>query len=194
MEEIKKIIEESIETKKRFLDVEGNLKSIGIAVNVIVESFKNGGKVLICGNGGSAADAQHIAGELVDRFLLDRKGLPVIALTTDSSVITAWGNDKDFNKIFERQVEALGKQGDVLIGISTSGNSENVVKGMEKAKENGMRIVSLTGKDGGKIKELSDVNINVESSETPRIQECHSVIYHIICELVEKEMVGGKDD
>ena len=190
---IKQIIEESIKTKKRFLENPTNLDSIQKAVDKIVKCFKDGRKVLICGNGGSAADAQHIAGELVDRFLLERKGLPVIALTTDSSIITAWGNDKDFNEIFERQVEALGRKGDVLIGISTSGNSENVIRGIKKAKENEMKIVSLTGKDGGEIKTLSDVNINVDSMETPRIQECHSVIYHIVCELVEKEMVGEED-
>lgn len=193
-EQIRQIIEESIETKKRFLDGAGNLENIQKAADEIVRCFKDSGKVLICGNGGSAADAQHIAGELVDKFLLDRKGLPVIALTTDSSIITAWGNDKDFNEIFERQVEALGKTGDVLIGISTSGNSENVVRGMKKAKDSKMKVISLTGKDGGEIKTLSDVNINVDSMETPRIQECHSVIYHILCELVEKEMVGGENE
>lgn len=188
---IKQRIQESIEAKQKFLAEEENVESIVKVVEEMVGCFKNDGKVLICGNGGSAADAQHISGELVDRFMLERKGLPVIALTTDTSVITAWGNDKDFNDIFARQVEALGKGGDILIGISTSGNSQNIVDAIEKAKEIGIKIISLTGKDGGKIKEISDVNLNVNSESTPRVQEVHEVIYHIVCELVEKEMVGG---
>jgi D-sedoheptulose 7-phosphate isomerase len=188
---IKQRIQESIEAKQKFLGETKNLEDISKVIKVIVSCFRNRGKVLICGNGGSAADAQHIAGELVDRFLIERKGLPVIALTTDTSVITAWGNDKNFNDIFARQVEALGKEGDILIGISTSGNSQNIINAIEKSKSIGLKVISLTGKNGGKIKEMSDFNINVQSDSTPRIQECHEIIYHIICELVEKEMSGG---
>jgi len=188
---IKQIIQESIEAKQKFLAEEMNVEAISNVVEEMVRCFRAGGKILVCGNGGSAADAQHISGELVDRFMIERKGLPVIALTTDSSVITAWGNDKDFNDIFARQVEALGKTGDILIGITTSGNSQNIIYAIEKAKSIDVKVISLTGKDGGKIKEMSDLNINVGSDSTPRIQEVHEVVYHIICELVEKEMAGG---
>jgi len=193
-EKIKQRIKESIEAKQRFLESSG-VDGIRIAVNVIVESLKNGGKVLICGNGGSAADAQHIAAELVGKFWkLERRGYPAIALSSNTSNLTAWGNDYEFQTIFSRQVEALGKKEDVLIGLSTSGNSDNVIKAMEKAKSLGMGVISLTGHEGGKMKDLSDININVPSNDTPRIQECHSVIYHILCELVEKEMVGGENE
>ena len=189
MEEfIKKTIQESINAKQSFLETPQNTEDIQNTANLIVQAFKNGNKLLICGNGGSAADAQHISGELVDKFMIERKGLPAIALTTDTSVITAWGNDKDFNEIFERQTEALGKPGDVLVGISTSGNSKNIVKAFNKAKGLNMKTISLTGKDGGEIKQLSDLNINVSHDSTPRIQEVHLVIYHIICELIEAEM------
>ena len=186
METIKNIIKESIKCKEEFIEQSGNIKK---AAEKIVECLKNGNKVLIFGNGGSAADAQHIAGELVGRFKLERKGWPAIALTTDTSILTAWSNDYDYESVFERQVEALAKKGDVLIGISTSGNSQNVVRALDMGKDNGTVNISLTGKDGGKIKPISDVNINSDSDNTPRVQECHVLAYHIICELVEKEMV-----
>jgi len=155
---------------------------------LIGSCLKNNGKLLLFGNGGSAADAQHIAGELVGRYNLERKGLPAIALTTDTSVITAWSNDYDFVDIFSRQVESLANPLDIVFGISTSGNSENVYRGLLKGKKIGAKSVSLTGQEGGRIKNVSDFNINVPSYETPRIQECHQVIYHTICELVEKDM------
>jgi len=183
--EIEKIIKENISCKNEFLSQIGNIKKVS---EKIIECFKKGNKVLIFGNGGSAADAQHIAGELVGRFKLERKALPAIALTTDTSILTAWSNDYDFSSVFERQVEALAKKGDVLIGLSTSGNSKNVVKALEKGKEIGTINISLTGGDGGKIKQAGDININVNSKITPRIQECHMLAYHIICELVEKGM------
>jgi D-sedoheptulose 7-phosphate isomerase len=186
MHEIQTMIKESIEVKKNFL---GQSATVMNAAQEIIKCYKAENKVLICGNGGSAADAQHITGELVGRYKLERKGLSAIALSTDTSVLTAWSNDYSYATLFERQVEAHGKKGDVLIGLSTSGNSENVLKAFEKAKEIGMTTISFTGKDGGKLRKLSDVNINVESSNTPRIQECHMLAYHIICELVEKEMV-----
>lgn len=182
---IKKRIDESVKAKIEFLN---QIENINKASELIVESLKNNGKVLICGNGGSASDSSHIAGELVDRFLMDRKGLPAIALSADSSVITAWGNDKSYDEIFLRQVEALGRKGDVLIAISTSGTSKNVVNAGLYAKTIGMKVISLTGHSGGKLIEISDININSSSNETPRIQECHMTAYHIICELVEKNM------
>lgn len=180
---------ESINAKQEFLKEAENIYKTS---NAIVDSLKNGGKVLIMGNGGSAADCQHIAGELVAKFLIERKGLPAIALTTDTSIMTAWSNDypEGFLNIFVRQIEAHAKAGDILIGISTSGNSENIIRGFMKGKEIGTVNISLTGKDGGKIKPISDFNINSSSNSTPRIQECHEVAYHIICELVEKEMAG----
>lgn len=186
LEKIKKLMLESIECKKIFLD---EYKNIDKAANALVNCFKRGNKVLICGNGGSAADAQHIAAELVGRYNLERSGLPAIALTTDSSILTAWSNDYNFESVFARQVEALAKKGDVLIGISTSGNSKNVINALRKGREIGTINISLTGKDGGKIKPLSDININVHSSSTPRIQECHMLAYHIICEIVEEEII-----
>lgn len=186
---IEKRIGESINAKKEFLSEIGNIEK---ASNAIVNALKNKKRVFVFGNGGSAADAQHIAGELVGKYMLQRKPLPVIALTTDTSIITAWSNDYEdgFEKIFQRQVEAHGSSGDILIGLSTSGNSKNVIEALEKGKEIGTVNISLTGKDGGRIKGLSDININSNSNETPRIQECHELAYHIICELVEKEMSG----
>jgi D-sedoheptulose 7-phosphate isomerase len=187
MQEIKDMIKEGIDCKEKFLDQKTNIKQ---AADAIVNSLKAGNKILICGNGGSAADAQHIAAELVGRYKLERKALPAIALTTDTSIITAWSNDYNFDTIFERQVEALANKGDILIALSTSGNSENIINAISKAKEKGLTIISLTGKDGGKIKPISDININSSSKNTPRIQECHMLAYHIICELVEKEIVS----
>lgn len=182
---IKKRIEESIEAKKEFINQAVNIQN---AADAIVDCFRNNGKVLIFGNGGSAADSQHIAGELVGRYMIERKALPVIALSTDTSILTAWPNDYDFQSVFSRQVEALAKKGDILIGISTSGNSENVANALKKGKEIGTLNISLTGRDGGRIKEISHLNINANCASTPRIQECHEVAYHIICELVERQV------
>ncbi|AAB99342.1 phosphoheptose isomerase (gmhA) [Methanocaldococcus jannaschii DSM 2661] len=137
----------------------------------------------------SAANSQHFAAEIVGRFKLERKGLPAIALTTDISILTAIGNDYGFDRIFERQVEALGKEGDVLAGISTSGNSENVIKAANKAKEMGIYTIGLLGKGGGKLKDIVDLALVVPSNDTARIQECHLTIYHVICEEVEKKLV-----
>lgn len=186
---IKQRIEENIIAKKNFLS---EIENIEKASDAIVKTLKNKGKVLVFGNGGSAADAQHIAGELVGKYMIERKPLQVIALTTDTSVITAWSNDYSdgFERVFERQVEAYAHSGDILLGISTSGNSENIIRAFKKGHEIGAINISLTGKDGGKIKPLSDININSNSMETPRIQECHELAYHIICELVEKEMAN----
>ncbi len=155
------------------------------AVEIIEKSIKSSGKILIFGNGGSAADAQHIAAELVNRYLKVRSALPAIALTTDTSIITSVGNDSSFEDIFSRQIEALGKKGDVALGLSTSGRSRNIVKGLSRAKSLGLKTISFTGRDGGEIKKMADCNINVPSTSTPRIQEVHITIGHIICELIE---------
>jgi D-sedoheptulose 7-phosphate isomerase len=156
------------------------------AANKIYSSFLKGNKLLIFGNGGSAADAQHIAAEFVGRFEKERKGLAAIALTTDTSFMTAWTNDyNDFSTVFGRQVETLAKPGDILWGISTSGNSYNVVDAFEKGREIGTYNLSFTGRDGGKIKGLSDININIPLKVTARIQEAHELAYHIICKLVD---------
>ena len=156
--------------------------------SIIITSIKNGGKVLIAGNGGSAADAQHFAAELVGRFVLERNGYPAIALTTDSSILTAIGNDYGYDYVFSRQVQALGNENDVFIGISTSGNSKNVILAIEEAKKCNMKVVGLIGKDGGKMKDMCDVSINFNYTQTARIQEHHLMTYHIICEIVEKEL------
>jgi len=160
---------------------------------LLVDAFRNGKKLLVMGNGGSAADAQHLAGEIVGRFRLERPGLPAIALNTDTSILTAVGNDYGFEAIFRRQVEAHGQEGDVVIGISTSGSSPNVLSALRLAREKGCRTVGLLGKDGGSIKDLVDIDLTVPGHDTPRIQEGHITIIHILCELVEEALYGEKD-
>ncbi len=160
------------------------------ATELIVECYREGGKVVVCGNGGSAADAQHMAGELMGRFAMDRAPLACIALTTNTSVLTAWTNDYEFETVFERQLAGIGKAGDVLIGISTSGNSENVLAAVRKAREMGLRTIGLLGRGGGSMKGLTDVELIVPSADTPRIQEGHITLVHVICGLVEEEMFG----
>ncbi|OGR28032.1 MAG: phosphoheptose isomerase [Desulfuromonadaceae bacterium GWB2_53_15] len=161
---------------------------IAEAAAMLVERFKDGSKLLVMGNGGSAADAQHFAAEIVGRFKLERAALPAIALSTDTSILTAIGNDYGFDAVFSRQVEALATAGDVVVGISTSGNSPNVLKALQLARERGCRTVGLLGKDGGSIKAACDLALIVPSSDTPRIQEGHITIIHIICDLVEKAL------
>jgi D-sedoheptulose 7-phosphate isomerase len=153
-----------------------------------VEALRAGGKILLCGNGGSAADAQHWAGELVSRFYYDRPGLPAIALTTDTSILTAIGNDYGYERVFARQVEALGRKGDVLYGISTSGNSPNVVAALEAARAQGLVTIGFTGQGGGKMLALCDICIRIPSDSTPRIQEGHEVLGHAICGMIEAAM------
>jgi len=164
------------------------VESIRKAATIIVDSLKNGNRVLLCGNGGSAADSQHIAAELVGRYLLDRKAIPAVALTTDTSILTAVANDFGFETIFQRQVEALGRSGDVLIGLSTSGESRNVILAMEKARSLGMKCIALAGGQECPMDKLVDVMIHVPSQKTPRIQEAHITIGHIICDLVESQL------
>lgn len=158
---------------------------LGAAATATIECLKNGGKILLAGNGGSAADAQHIAGEFVSRFAFDRPGLPAIALTVDTSILTAIGNDYGYEKLFARQVQALGHKGDVFIGYSTSGKSPNVLKAFEEARALGLVCIGLTGNRGGPMQELCDFLLKVPSADTPKIQEGHLVLGHILCGLVE---------
>ena len=158
------------------------------SVNLITKSLQNGKKIVLFGNGGSAADAQHIAAEFLGRYKLKRKSIPAIALTSNSSTTTAIANDYDFSDIFSRQCESLVSKGDIVIGISTSGNSENIVKGLRTSRKNGGLTIGLLGNKGGKIKNIVDISLIVKDSSIPRIQEAHRVIYHIICEIVEEEL------
>lgn len=178
-------IQESIATKERILTNESLLKSISKAAQAWKTTFENDGKVLFCGNGGSAADAQHISAELSGRFYKDRKPLFAEALHVNSSYLTAVGNDYGYDIVFERMVQAMGREGDVLVAISTSGNSPNIVKAVEAAKEIGMITIGMTGSKGGKLKEICDIILNVPSDDTPRIQESHILVGHILCEWVE---------
>lgn len=182
-------LEESISVKSTLLKNSGCMESTALVADGLVEIYRKGGKLLIAGNGGSAGDAQHIAAEFVSRFLFDRPGLPAIALTTDTSMLTAIGNDYGFEKLFSRQVEAQGQKGDMFIGISTSGNSKNVIKAVQAAKSKGIYTVALCGL-GGTLASLADIAIQVPCESTPYIQECHISIGHIICALVEQRMFG----
>ncbi|MCX8174407.1 MAG: D-sedoheptulose 7-phosphate isomerase [Thermoplasmata archaeon] len=188
IEEIESMIRESIGAKQKMLEMHGG--TIAKIVEVMCSAIENGGKVLWCGNGGSAADAQHLSCELVSKFYVDRGALASIALTTNTSILTAVANDYDFDRVFVRQVEALGKKGDVLVGISTSGNSKNVIAAMKKAREMGIATVGFTGETGGAMKDWSDILLNVPSKDTPRIQEAHITAGHIICYLIEKRFAG----
>ncbi len=186
IDKIKKQISDSIETKQAILANPELLGQIEKLCNTAIEAYRNGKKVLIAGNGGSAADAQHIAAELVARFYFDRPGLPAIALTVDTSILTAVGNDYGYDYVFARQVEANGNQGDVFIGISTSGNSPNIMRALASAKDKGMVTVGLIGGTGGKMLSECDIPICVPSKDTPRIQESHIMIGHIACEVIER--------
>ena len=159
-----------------------------IAAKLCISGLNGGGKILIFGNGGSAADAQHIAAELVGRYKIERKGLPAIALTTDTSALTAIGNDYGYDHVFDRQVEALANEGDVVIGISTSGNSDNVINALKLAKDLGCKTIGFTGRDGGMMNSLCDVNLVVPAQDTARIQELHIVIGHTMCHLIENNI------
>ena len=186
MNRIKESIEQSIEVKSKILSDEKLMQSIEDAVNIIVESLRNGGKIHFCGNGGSAADAQHLAAELSGRFYLDRDPLNAEALHCNSSYMTAVSNDFGYDFVYSRIMRASAKKGDVLVGISTSGNSRNIIEAYKTCEELGVNIISLTGATGGMMKDFGGILINVPSNDTPRIQESHIMIGHIICELVEK--------
>lgn len=189
-ETIKKYIKENIETKEKILN--NQIETIETITKEIINCIKNGNKILVCGNGGSAADAQHFVAELIGRYKLERKSLPAIALTTDTSILTAIGNDYGYDKVFSRQVEGLGNENDILIGISTSGNSPNIIEAYKIAKTKNMKCISLLGKQGGQLKEISDLEITIQSNNTPRIQESHIFIIHTICEILENELFKKK--
>ncbi|MBI4744963.1 MAG: D-sedoheptulose 7-phosphate isomerase [Deltaproteobacteria bacterium] len=187
MEElIIKAFEESAEIKLSF--VKKNLKTIISVVELIVDAFQEGNKVMLFGNGGSAADAQHIAAEFVNRFMIERPPLPALALTTDTSVITSIGNDYNYDQIFLKQIKALGKEGDIAWGISTSGNSPNVLKALKAASSMRIKTIGMTGKDGGKMAKMVDFHLNVESDTTARVQETHITLSHVICQLVDVKL------
>ena len=185
---IKNIIGDSIAVKHEMLHSEEFIQEITSVSELFIQTFKNGNRVWFCGNGGSAADAQHIAAELSGRFYFDRPPLPAEAMHVNGSYITAVGNDYGYDEIFARYLRGSGSKGDILVGISTSGNSPNILKAQTVAKEMGINVVSLTGKTGGKMKDLSDYLLNVPSSDTPRIQESHILLGHIICEMVEESL------
>lgn len=181
-------IQQSIDTKKRLLESTELLTRIEQFALAMVKTFQNDGKVFFCGNGGSAADAQHISAELSGRFYLDRKPLYSEAFHVNSSYMTAVANDYGYDEVYSRMAEACCRKGDVLVGISTSGNSTNIIKAMESARAKGAFIVGMTGETGGKMAELVDVLINIPSNDTPRIQECHILVGHIVCDITEKKL------
>lgn len=189
---IKKRIEASIETKKRILESTILVEKIANSANIIIDSLNNKGHIYFCGNGGSAADAQHLAAELSGKFYIDRDSLPAEALHCNSSFITAVGNDYSFDIVYSRLISGLGKSNDVLVLLSTSGNSKNIINAANKAKEIGLKTIGMTGETGGELAAIVDVLINVPDKDTPRIQESHIMIGHIICELVEQELFGKK--
>jgi D-sedoheptulose 7-phosphate isomerase len=193
LERARRHLEASIEVTRQTVDE--CLPSIVAAVELVASSFRDGGKLMLCGNGGSAADCQHVAAELVSRLTMDyeRPGLPAIALTTDTSFLTAFTNDVNYEDVFARQVQALGKPGDVLLGISTSGNSTNVVRAVEQARTQRIHTIGLLG-SGGALPSMVDVAIRVPSSSTMFVQETHLAVEHIICQLVERELYGYEDE
>ena len=183
------VIEKTLEQSTKIIaDLHDLSDEINKTANLIITAINKNRKIIIIGNGGSAADAQHIAAEFLGRYKLKRKSIPAIALTSNSSTTTAIANDYDFSDIFSRQCESLVSKGDIVIGISTSGNSENVVKGLRTSKKNGGLTIGLLGNKGGKIKNIVDISLIVKATSIPRIQEAHRVIYHIICEIVEEEV------
>ncbi len=191
MEKIKALIAASIETKQQLLADETILATVEEIVARIVDAFRNDGRIYFCGNGGSAADAQHLAAELSGRFYLDRKALPAEALHCNTSYLTAVANDYSYDAVYARLVEGICRRGDVLIGLSTSGNSANIVKAFESARSIGLITVAFTGITGGVLKGLCNHLLNVPSADTPRIQEAHILLGHIICELVEEQLFAA---
>ena len=191
MQKIKNIIQSSIDTKQKILKNEELISTIEKVVEVVTAAFKNGNRVYFCGNGGSAADAQHLAAEFSGRFYTDRKALPAEALHCNTSYLTAVANDYGYDVVYSRMIDGIGEKGDVLIGLSTSGNSVNIIKAFEVAREKGIHTISFTGTTGGEMKSMSDYLINVPSADTPRIQESHITIGHIICQLVEEKVFNA---
>ncbi|MDO8577858.1 MAG: D-sedoheptulose 7-phosphate isomerase [Dehalococcoidales bacterium] len=189
-QEIATRLEENIQVQQDL--TRSTLGKIEAMVDLILAAYRSGGKVIFCGNGGSAADAQHLAAELVGRFKLERRALPAIALNTNTSILTALGNDYGYETVFSRQVEALANKNDIVIGLSTSGNSPNIIKAIEAAKSRGAKTIGLSGGNGGKLAKVADLAVVVPSDNTPRIQEAHITIGHIVCELVERELAGAE--
>ena len=183
-------INQTLRIKQNILKDNELIKNIDEIAKAIINAYKKNKKVILFGNGGSAADAQHIAAELMNRFYFDRKSLPAEALTVNTSILTAIGNDYTFDQIFSKQVEGIGEEGDIAIGISTSGNSKNVIEAINVAKKKKLFTIAFTGRSGGKIKEIADICLQVPHNDTPRIQEIHIMIGHIICEIIEKELFG----
>jgi len=191
MHQIEEIIQASIDTKKRILASQALIQNVHQCVLVMSEALRNGNKLLFCGNGGSAADAQHLAAEFSGRFYKDRKAWPAEALHVNTSYLTAVANDYSYDVVYARIVDGIGKPGDVLIGISTSGNSKNIVKALEVAQQLQMTTIGLTGEAGGAMKERCQILLNVPSTDTPRIQEAHIMLGHIICQLVEETLTNA---
>ncbi|MBE0515510.1 D-sedoheptulose 7-phosphate isomerase [Sulfurimonas sp.] len=187
---IKDQIKKSYETKQAIYQNEELLNKIVEVCRLCVELYRGKNKTILAGNGGSAADAQHIAAELVGRYGFDRPSIPSLALTTDTSNLTAIGNDYGYDKVFSRQLEGMGQTGDIFFGISTSGNSQNIINAFEVAKQKGIKTVALVGRDGGEMAKIADIALIVPSDSTPRIQESHILIGHIICDIIEKEIFG----
>ncbi len=187
---IKNQIKKSYETKMAIYENEELINKIQEVALLCVELYKGTNKTILAGNGGSAADAQHIAAELVGRYGFDRPSIPSLALTTDTSNLTAIGNDYGYDKVFSRQLEGMGQDGDLFIGISTSGNSVNIINAFKSAKEKNITTVALVGRDGGEMAKIADISLIVPSDSTPRIQESHILIGHILCDIIEKELFG----
>lgn len=191
IERIDQLVHESLDTKVVFFS--SHTREVERAARLMIDSLKAGGKILLFGNGGSACDSQHIAGELVNIFLnKNRRALPALALSTDGSLLTSIANDTSFIHIFDRQIHALGRRGDVAVGISTSGNSPNVIKGLEAARYQNMHTIGLLGRDGGRAADLVDIALIVHDTMTPRIQETHILIGHILCQIIEEAMFGAE--
>jgi D-sedoheptulose 7-phosphate isomerase len=192
-DKIKKIVQASIETKQQVLQNEELIDRIEQVVEVVVKAFQNGKHVYFCGNGGSAADAQHLAAEFSGRFYADRKALPAEALHCNTSYLTAVANDYGYDEVYSRIIDGIGQEGDVLVGLSTSGNSKNIIKAFEKAREKKIITIGFTGESGARMKSCSDYLINIPSTDTPRIQESHIMAGHIICQLVEEQYFKQKN-
>lgn len=191
---IRQHFEDSIDAKRKAIEVV--VPAISDASIISVQALLDGNKILCCGNGGSAADAQHFAAELLNRFEIERPGLPALAITTDSSTLTSIANDYDYNQIFSKQVRALGQAGDLLLAISTSGNSENIVQAIQAAHEREMKVISMSGRDGGRISGLlrdGDIEIRVPVESTARIQEVHILALHCLCDLIDMQLFGGDE-
>jgi D-sedoheptulose 7-phosphate isomerase len=188
---IKDQIKKSLETKQKIYDDEELIKKIELVARHCVALYKTDKKTILAGNGGSAADAQHIAAELVGRYGFDRPSIPSLALTTDTSNLTAIGNDYGYDQVFSRQLEGMGQENDIFIGISTSGNSINIIKAFKSAKKKNIMTIALTGRDGGEMAKLADIALVVPSEDTPRIQESHILIGHILCDIIEKEIFAN---